>query len=234
MKVFVTVLLLMAALCAYPAYSFLRKVRISRTLVERAVPYQLKGERGVSVLVLGDSTAVGVGAENQKDTLAALLSDRVHATQLDNFAVSGARVRDLAQQMTRISREKYHYILIGIGANDVIRFGNAENVAQHLSVLLAGLPVHDHLIVYMAGNVGATQLFPKLMNPQYTARTLRFHTTFNAVVTAASGTYINLYTPPESDPFLKNPEMYIAEDGLHPTSAGYKLWFERISAALDR
>lgn len=229
----ITILLLIGALCVYPAYSFLRKVRISSGLIERAIPYQLAGERGVSVLVLGDSTAVGVGAENQKDTLAALLSDRVHATQLDNFAVSGARVRDLAHQVQNIRKEKYNYILIGIGGNDVIRFGNAKNAARHLSVILSGLPVHDRLIVYMAGNVGATQLFPKVMNPQYRNRSLRFHSEFSTVVSGAGGTYVNLYSPPETDPFLKHPELYLAKDGLHPSSAGYKLWFERISAALS-
>lgn len=233
MKVALTILFLLLLAVGYLAYTFMQKVRLSRTLVERAVAYHLSGERGVSVLVLGDSTAVGVGADTATDTLAALLAARVQATQLDNFAVSGARVRDLAHQVQNIRKEKYNYILIGIGANDVIRFGNAEDTAKHLAVILSGLPTHDRLIVYMAGNVGATQLFPRIMNRYYTSKTLAFHDTFNETVSKAGGTYVNLYTDPKSDPFQISPETYLAKDGLHPTSAGYKLWFERIGAALD-
>ncbi len=232
MKILVVVILVVLLVCGYSALSFLRKVRVSRSLVERAVPFSLKGERTVSVLVLGDSTAVGVGADKPEDTLAALLAREVHATVLDNFAVSGARVRDLARQVQEIRKEKYSYILIGIGANDVIRFARPEGNAEYLRILLVGLPKHDHLIVYMAGNVGGTQLFPKVLNAQYTKRTLAYHAALAAVVRDAGGTYVNLYTEPREDPFIKEPEIYLAEDGLHPSSAGYKLWFEKIRNAL--
>ncbi len=233
MKIFITIILVLALLCAYTAYSFVRKVRTSRALADRAVPYSLVGERGVSVLVLGDSTAVGVGADKPDESLPAHLARKVGATQLDNFAVSGARVRDLAHQVQNIRKEKYNYILIGIGANDVIRFGDASEVAQHLKVILSGLPVRDHLIVYMAGDIGATQLFPRFLNDQYSNRTHAFHAAFNEVVSESGGTYVNLYEEPNTDPFRKDPKTYLAADGLHPTSAGYKLWFERMSAALD-
>ena len=233
MKIILVVALLLLISLGYSAYTFMRKVRVSRELVEKAVPFMLKGERGVSVLVLGDSTAVGVGAESPQGTLAALVAEKVNATQVDNFAASGAQVQDLAKQVQNISKEKYNFILIGIGANDVIRFRDPDDSAEHLSVILAGLPVRDKLIVYMAGNVGATTLFPRIINPLYTRRTVAFHTAFSDAVSRLGGTYVNLYTDPALDPFTKSPEVYLAVDGLHPTSAGYKLWFERISAALD-
>ncbi len=231
----IAVLFLIACVCGYlafSAYDFNKKLRISRLLVQRAVPFRLKGERGVSVLVLGDSTAVGVGADKPEDSLAALLAGAVHATQVDNWAISGARVKDLAREVQEIRKEKYNYILIGIGGNDVIRFGDANATAAHLATILSGLPVHNHLIVYMAGNVGATQLFPRVLNPEYTKRTLAFHEAFAPVVAAAGGTYVNLYRDPAQDPFIKSPEIYLAPDGLHPSSAGYKLWFDRIHEAL--
>jgi len=46
------------------------------------------------------------------------------------------------------------------------------------------------------------------------------------------GTYINLFTPTTEDPFIKEPEIYLSADGLHPSSEGYKLWFEKIKLEL--
>lgn len=232
MKIPLFILVIIVMTVGYSAVSFYIKVRISRALVAHAVPYSLKGERTMSVLVLGDSTAVGVGTVRPEESLAGLLSDSVHATSVDNFAVSGARVRDLAKQVQQLKKEKYNYILVGIGSNDVVRFGNAVDAAEHLGIILSGLPKHDHMIVYMAGNLGATQLFPRSMNPSYTNRSLDFHDTFARAVTAAGGAYVNLYVDPAVDPFVQEPARYLAADGFHPSSLGYALWFEKIRGVL--
>lgn len=234
MKLIVAVVLLIVIIAVgYSALSFSRKVSISNELVRNAIPYTLKGPHTTTLLVLGDSTAVGVGARVKEDSLAALLADLVHATYVENRAVSGARVADLAPEIETTTERKYTYILIGIGANDIVRLGSAQDAAQVLSSALSGLPAHEHLIVYMAGNVGGTQLFPRIFNPMYTKLTLEYHAAFAPVVEAAGGMYVNLYDTPENDPFVRDPARYFADDGFHPSSAGYRVWFEKIVAMLQ-
>ncbi len=237
MKYLYIFLAIVLAVTAYSAISFWRKVRVSSSLVQKAVPYSLKGNdalgQGVRLLVLGDSTAVGVGADKPEDTLAARMARHIGATHVENYAISGARVRDLAKEVRQIQKEKYNYILIGIGANDIIRFGDAEETARHLAVILSGLPKRDHLILYMAGDVGGTQLFPRILNSHYTRRTMEFHDAFAKTVSEAGGTYVNLYIDPKEDPFTLHPEINLAADGLHPTSAGYGVWFDRIRPVLQ-
>jgi lysophospholipase L1-like esterase len=233
MKIAVTILLVVLLAIGYSAYHFMRKVRVSAALVAHAVPYTKTGNGLKRLLVLGDSTAVGVGADKPADTLAARVGEEIRATDVHNYAVSGARVADLRSQMASLDGNRYAYILIGIGANDVIRFGDPDGSAAVLSTILEQLPPHDHLIVYMAGNVGGAQLFPRILNPQYTRRTLAFHKAFAAVVSDAGGAYVNLYVDPAKDPFIQNPDRYLAADGLHPSSAGYLVWFEKIRTVLQ-
>lgn len=232
MRLLILPIVLVLVCAGYSAFSFYKKVRISRTIAERTVPFRLVGERTLSLLVLGDSTGVGVGARTPEESLAGLAATAVGATAVDNFSITGARVRDLAKEVQEIRREKYNYILVGIGGNDVTHFGDPDESAAHLKVILEGLPKHDRLVVYMAGNLGATQLFPSFLNGRYTRLTQAFHKAFNAAVNDAGGIYVNLYRDAAVDEFIKDPKRYFAADGFHPSSDGYALWFESIRPAL--
>ncbi|MBP9757146.1 MAG: hypothetical protein KBD06_00940 [Candidatus Pacebacteria bacterium] len=233
MKVIVVIVLVLIVATSYTAFSFTRKVRVSTELTRNTIPFTLKGPPTVSLLVLGDSTAVGVGARVKEESLAALFADTIHATNVENRAVSGARVRNVVSQTETATERAYTYILLGIGANDIVRLQSAEAAAAELRDALARLPKRDHLIVYSAGNVGGTQLFPRLINPLYTKITLEYHNAFKSVVEVEGGIYVNLYESPENDPFIRDPVRYFADDGFHPSSAGYRVWHEKIIAMLQ-
>jgi lysophospholipase L1-like esterase len=48
-------------------------------------------------------------------------------------------------------------------------------------------------------------------------------------LSAAAGIhYVDLYRPPEQDPFISHPDRYYAPDGLHPSGEGYRLWYEQL------
>lgn len=218
---------------SYYAITLYLSIQVSKKLVERAVPYELlSDDHAVTVLVLGDSTAVGVGATHAENTVAGRVAQYVHATYVENRAVSGAVVSDIATQIAHAKLSAYTYVVLQIGANDIIRFHTAEESGETLALALKKLPHADTVLVLTAGNVGGTSFFPWFMRPFYTMRTLQYHEIFTKVVTHAGYTYINLYTEPARDPFVLQKEKYIAEDGLHLTDEGYGLWFESIKKHL--
>lgn len=233
MKAALAIVLVVLVTAGYSALSFMRKVHISEELVRNTIPYSLNGPHTVNVLVLGDSTAVGVGARVKEESLAALFSNAVRATNVENRAISGARVADLTREIELTTERSYRYILIGIGANDIVRFKSADEAALELTTAITQLPKYEHLVVYVAGNVGATQLFPWLLNKPYTELTLAYHEAFKRVVESERGIYIDLYEPPERDPFVRDPDRYFAADGFHPSSAGYRIWFEKMVPVLE-
>lgn len=226
---------LVLVLVAYYGATTYRKIRVSGGLVAAAKPYELvHGETTstTTILVVGDSTGVGVGADQPEDSVAGRLAHFTHAASLENYSVSGAVVADLPAQIGRAKLKQYSIILVQIGGNDIIRFHDIAKTARQLDAALARLPNATRVLVMSAGNVGATSLFPWFLRPWYTSRTLQLHAAFTKVTAARQATYINLYRDPAVDPFSLQPEVYLSADGLHPSSKGYGLWFADVSAAI--
>ena len=218
-------------LVTYYGVVLYQKVAVSKELVKRAVGFEkLTTDMSKSLLVLGDSTAVGVGATGGDDTVAGRLAEGMKASHVRNVAISGAVVHEIEEQLSRATGAHYHTILLQVGANDVLQLHSLPEVARELDSVLETLRERgDRVIVLMAGNVGAAAIIPPPLRPLYTKRTLSYHRAFAEVAARHGAIYVNLYAPPETDPFLSHPETYFAPDGLHPSGAGYALWYKRLT-----
>jgi lysophospholipase L1-like esterase len=131
---FICVGVVIAALFAWQLGEFVRRLRFSREYVRKARAFQREGNAGTSLLVLGDSTAVGVGADTPQESVAGLMAQALSIDSVENRGVSGAQVRDLISQIGRARRHGYTYILIMVGGNDIIRFHSASSTTLCLSV----------------------------------------------------------------------------------------------------
>ena len=107
---------------AFSLFELKKTTAISMQLIGKTTPFQLvTANAEFPVLVLGDSTAVGVGANQMSESLPALFAQHVRATQVENYASSGTTVRELSSQIAHAKRSHYQYILVQIGANDVTK-----------------------------------------------------------------------------------------------------------------
>jgi lysophospholipase L1-like esterase len=215
---------------AYWTIVFFQKYEISRFLINRAVAYQVVNtDYTRTLLILGDSTGVGVGALQPEDSVAGRLAKAMDATYIENRAVSGAVAADVGLQLSDALLPRYNVILIQVGANDIVRFHDTKAVAaQLLDTIQNASKRSDATYLMSAGDLGATTNFPSPMRPFYTKLTLRYHAAFEKMAKDAGVVYINLYMPPEEDPFVKDPNRYLSIDGFHPSSDGYGLWFDRL------
>ena len=212
----------------YVAYDVQRKISIGRTAVQQSQPFTISSDdTSRSLLVVGDSTGVGVGADTNEGSVASLFAEHIGATYVENYSVSGATTSDLADQIQKAALSNYDYVLVQIGANDIIdlKYKERDTAASIRDALLTLSKMSDSVIHLSAGNVGAATIFPSFIRPIYHQRTLRYHKMFETIASDVGTTYVNLYTPPADDPFVKNPEVYLSKDELHPTSKGYALWF---------
>lgn len=228
--VVVALFLLASAPLIYWTFAFFQKFQVSRVLIEETTPYQLLGgDYTRTLLVLGDSTGVGVGAMESQDSVAGRLAQAMGATYVENRAVSGAESADVEQQLKQASLGSYEAILIQVGANDIVHFHDAAKSADVLSGAVREAVSRSNTTVLMsAGNVGATTNFPIFMKPFYTRLTLQYHDAFGTMAAQAGAIYVNLYEPAQTDPFVADPDRYLAIDGFHPSSEGYGLWFDRL------
>lgn len=215
------------------AANTLLKARAAKVLMAREMPFRIEGvDYRKTMLVLGDSTGVGVGASVPQESVAGRVASYIGATYVENYAVSGAAVADLPKQIGEAKRDIYDLILIHIGGNDILGFNDPKTVGPELNRTLGTLPKAKKVVVLSAGNVGGATIFPGIVRFFHTQLTLRYHDAFTQAVQGTGAVYVNLYLPPKADPFLKHPRKYLAEDGLHPSSDGYGLWFEQVKQVL--
>jgi lysophospholipase L1-like esterase len=231
-KLLFALAILIALVVLWSLYAFYARVQIAKALVKVAVPYQLNStDTRVTLLVLGDSTGVGVGAVRPEDTVAGRLASKMGATSVENYSVSGAVVADLAGQLAQANLKTYSTILLQIGANDIMWFHSVAQSGRTLAHVLATLPHADTVYIMSAGNIGAATLIPFFVRPFHAMLNQKYHEEFAKVATAAGAHYVNLYAPPAQDPFTLEPEKYFSRDGLHPSSEGYRVWFDALERA---
>lgn len=209
------------------------RVRISQKLMTLDTAYRNpSNDLRKTLLVLGDSTGRGVGADTPEDTVAGRVAAHINATHTENYATNGAEVPDLAVQIREAKLPRYDLILIQIGGNDIIALHSPKKTSQVLASILPTLPPAGKVLIITAGNVGGASMFPIMLRSFYTWLTLRYHKEFARAAAAHGAIYVNLFFKLWNDPFIVNPSRYLAADGLHPSSPGYGLWFEKLKPFL--
>lgn len=218
----------------YYGARFMSAIQRSKVLAQKSVPFTLDKGPGFSMLVLGDSTAVGVGADKPEDSVPARVAATQHATHVENYGVSGAIVDDLPIQITEAIQSSYDLILVQIGGNDITRLHPAVQTARMLVSILKALPPSKQVVVISAGDVGAATIIPPFFRPIFTKLNLAYHAEFTKALTAEGYTYVNIHAFPDNYLFTSQPEIYLASDGFHPSSAGYGIWFNAIKPHLKQ
>lgn len=182
------------------------------------------------LLVVGDSTAVGTGASSPATSVAGRIGHAHPDWAITNRAEDGARMVDVVTQLTSATGT-YDLVLLMAGGNDVIRLTSAVTWRRELqaAVRIAGGLGRD-VVVMPCGNVGHAPFFLPPLSWWMSARSRRLHE-ITAEVTAVEGArYVKLLLPKDHDPFAQAPARMHAADGLHPSDAGYRAWYDMLQA----
>jgi len=221
------ILLIVALVCAayvcFEGIRIMRLVRVSAGLVEEVRPFQ-RTEGTRSMLVLGDSTAAGVGSASV-DSVAGRLAVEFDLS-VENHAVSGAKTHDIRAQFGKAQKSEYDLILIQIGANDIIRLRSVEETGNELDTALGEIAKKsDRVLLLTSGKVGNAPLFSRFFGWIWNWHTASMRLRFMSVVASYDGAYVDLFSA--KDPFSQDPDRYYAPDGLHLMGDGYEFWYEQ-------
>lgn len=188
---------------------------------------------GESMLVMGDSTAYGVGAATPEETTAGHLAQALSLVYVENHAVSGARTRDVFEQFSKARLPRYDIALIQVGANDIIYGTSVARASRELDQLLSRVTAHaSTTILLTSGDIGNAPLWPWPLNHVYTWRTKALRKAFMDVCATYSVRYVDIFSKP--DPFSSDVERYYAPDKLHLSGEGYKVWAGYIREVLGK
>lgn len=190
------------------------------------------GEHPLRVLWLGDSLAAGVGVDH-RDQLPAAQTAELLGYRCDTTirAVPGATVADvLTRQALAINPGDYDTIVVQVGANDVAALtrraefrAHYRQLLEHLSptpVVCVGLPdisTADRLAQPLRAIAGVRGRMLDRITREEAGR--------------AGAAWVDISTRP-AHINLRAARALLSLDRYHPGPAGYRLWAERIAAAL--
>lgn len=183
------------------------------------------------LLLLGDSTGVGVGSETGGASLAGLLARDFPRVEIFNECSNGAKVVDLLDQLHAHSSSKrpFDLVLVLAGGNDVLKLTDPLLLGQQATLFLQKLrPQALHVVWMGSADIGRA---PALMPPLSWAfgwlcrRAMR---SLEEAVRREGAEFINFCGTEHNRVFSTAPERYFARDGLHPSAAGYRHCFDEL------
>ena len=201
-------------------------------LARRSEPFEQRPAAATRrLLIVGDSTAVGTGASSAAHSLAGLIAQQHPLLTIENRARDGAKLADVADQLLRPGR--FDIVLVQAGGNDVIRLRGIDDMRTDIdSVLDAARQRADVVILMPAGNVGNAPFFFAPLSWWMTARAREMHRLGARAAARSKAVYVNLFHERDDDPFVRDPGLN-ADDGLHPSDAGYRVWWQALQEQAD-
>jgi len=180
------------------------------------------------MLVLGDSTAKGLGVDDPRQTVGAIIATAVAAlagrpVELTNLAAVGAASADLGEQVERALEQVPHpdITLIMVGANDITQRVSRTTAVRHLSAAVftlreAGTPV----VVGTCPDLGVIEPVPQPLRllARRWSRDLAAAQTVAVIEQGGRTVSLGDLLGPE---FQETPKVMFSVDRFHPSAAGY-------------
>ncbi len=206
-------------------------------IVQVTPPYEQKGEgeHPPAILVFGDSTGYGTGAGSADKSISGLLGKDFPKYKITNSSKNGRTIGEALEVLKKIpSGQKYDLILLQLGGNDILQNRSVATVEAELRQLVTLAKQHStHVVMLSCGNVGtAARFIHTPQSAEYDALTRQFRAMFTLVVTEIGGTFVDIFQEPAVDVFAQKPEVYFSMDGLHPSAAGYAVWYQSLGPVL--
>jgi lysophospholipase L1-like esterase len=196
---------------------------------EKRGKFTVAGAASVKLLVLGESTAAGVGASTHETGLAGqfakFLGEKIgKSVEWQVVGKSGITVkRTIAELVPLIPDEKFDYIMLALCGNEVLSLHSPRVFRRDMRRLVAILQAKNADATFFITNAPAIRLSPILPFPiKFILGHLSALHDANAREFTAEMRRVFYFHQPSSVP-----EDFFA-DGIHPSEKGYTVWSKRM------
>jgi lysophospholipase L1-like esterase len=233
MKIISLGVIVLAVLVGMESIQFYKRFRISKEIVQNTKSFSAINDAATKkILVVGDSTAVGIGAARPEESIAGRFFTDNPEYSLENRAVSGQKLADTLDTLHAVDNF-YDMILVQSGANDILFLTKKEEAVAGAHAVLSEAKKHSHAILFLtSGNIGLSPLLPRPIGWYYERRSRIFLEEFRRVAEEEGALFIDLYTTRKNDLFSKDIDNYYSKDYLHLSGAGYEVWYNKIVEVL--
>ncbi|MGI3187177.1 SGNH/GDSL hydrolase family protein [Nioella aestuarii] len=192
------------------------------------------GETGegptLRLLILGDSSAAGVGASHQDNALSgqlisALSPHRRLTWRLE--AKTGATSRSALAALSTLPHDPFDVVLLVLGVNDVTSFAPLNRILPDRVRIAQEIAARFNTPQLIVTGIPPLSQFPLLPNPLrwiLVQRAARLEPLLREQANAAGHSYLPFSMPMDPD--------LMAEDGFHPSARAYAHWAKALAPHL--
>ena len=190
----------------------------------------------LSLLILGDSAAAGVGVEHQDD---ALLGAILHELK-DDFEIdwklqakTGDTSSKIIHALDQIEVQHYDVIVTSVGVNDVTKLIPVEVWIQKQEQLYSKIQQKFSPKLIIAAGVPPMNMFPALPNPlawlfgQYAKQ-------MNQQLENFVNQQVNMQWIEYDIEKYRAMNLQMAADGFHPSKEVYTLWGQEVAGKIRK
>ncbi|HVF53129.1 MAG TPA: SGNH/GDSL hydrolase family protein [Actinomycetota bacterium] len=183
-------------------------------------------------VVMGDSTAAGVGAGAIERSYPVLLAERLagrgQMVELTSLGYSGDRVADVRRdQLPEALNMRPDLVFIGIGANDATHLTPLSSVRDDMEVVLSSLDEAGVAVVVAGAPDMRAAAFPEPLRSIVGWRGDRVTIAIEEVAARFPVEVVPLAVRTRGF-FAQDPEEHYADDLFHPGPQGYERWADAI------
>lgn len=180
----------------------------------------------LSILILGDSAAAGVGVETQQDALLGAVIDELkmdYAIDWKLHAKTGDGTSQIIQNIHTLENRHYDVVLTSVGVNDVTKLMSAKQWMKQQQDLYRLIQQKFSPTLIIAAGVPPMHLFPALPNPlswlfgQYAKQ-------MNVKLAQLVHTRSNMQWIEYDLQQYQALNLDMAADGFHPSKEIYQIW----------
>jgi lysophospholipase L1-like esterase len=202
--------------------------RSTPRLADAAAPWSgtLDGPAPLRLLVLGDSTAAGVGVSSQADALPGNLARELAAhlgrgVEWTAIGENGATARDLLERFLAPATEHAHdVVFLSIGANDALGLRSRRAFGRDIREILRLLRAASPDATIAMSSLPAFfrfELLPEPLRSSLYRHSQSLEAEARSIVSAMPGAFMSPPPPPYTEGFF-------ASDLFHPSEIGYRDW----------
>lgn len=231
-------MVILILLIIFVAYYVLRAVYLlflGNRISSSAVIFESHPRNPTSkILVVGDSTGVGTGSKNPKQSVAGLLASDYPYADISNYAQNGMRSDKLLAFIKKMPIDKYDLIFIHTCGGDIVALQSPHVIAKSVGKIIFEAKKRGRKIVLLPpGDVGAAPFVPWFLKMFYTKRTEQALQLVQELASKSGIVYVDMLREVSGGKFPIKKDYY-AVDGMHLSSKGNRIWHERIKDVVSR
>ncbi len=191
----------------------------------------VQGNRPLSVLILGDSAAAGVGVEHQSDALLGQLLKILSPDYQVHYcleATTGHNSKQIINALDNVAKQNFDVVISSVGVNDVTALKQPDQWLKLQQRLYQAVEERFHPQLLIISGVPPMNEFPALPFPlswlfgQYSQK-------MNALLKNYVNTQANMRLIQYDLHEYREKKLKMAKDGFHPSKEIYQLWAEKIA-----